>query len=56
MNRLEKQTKNYSVEQGNLRGRSNNTDKSKFVKTLTEGFGKKKAYGFGMMTVIPENK
>ena len=32
------------------------TDKSKFVKTLTEGFGKKKAYGFGMMTVIPENK
>ncbi|MCF1675466.1 MAG: type I-E CRISPR-associated protein Cas6/Cse3/CasE [Tetragenococcus koreensis] len=24
-----------------------------FRKTLTEGFGKKKAYGFGMMTVIP---
>lgn len=32
------------------------TDKDQFVKTLTEGFGKKKAYGFGMMTVIPESK
>lgn len=29
------------------------TDAEKFRKTLTEGFGKKKAYGFGMMTVIP---
>lgn len=29
------------------------TDKEKFIKTLTEGIGKKKAYGFGMMTVIP---
>lgn len=28
-------------------------DKSKFVDTLTLGFGKKKAYGFGMMTIIP---
>lgn len=25
-----------------------------FKKTLTEGFGKKKAYGFGLMTIIPE--
>lgn len=25
-----------------------------FRKILTEGFGKKKAYGFGMMTVIPQ--
>ncbi|WP_350343190.1 type I-E CRISPR-associated protein Cas6/Cse3/CasE [Proteinivorax tanatarense] len=25
-----------------------------FRSTLTKGFGKKKAYGFGMMTVIPE--
>lgn len=32
------------------------TDKNQFIKTLTEGFGKKKAYGFGMMTVIPEGK
>ncbi len=32
------------------------TDKNQFIKTLTEGFGKKKAYGFGMMTVIPESK
>lgn len=24
-----------------------------FIKTLTEGIGKKKAYGFGLMTVIP---
>ncbi|NLJ95216.1 MAG: type I-E CRISPR-associated protein Cas6/Cse3/CasE [Clostridiaceae bacterium] len=29
-------------------------DKDIFIKTLTKGFGKKKAYGFGMMTVIPE--
>ncbi|AYW48815.1 type I-E CRISPR-associated protein Cas6/Cse3/CasE [Tetragenococcus osmophilus] len=28
-------------------------DINTFRKTLTEGFGKKKAYGFGMMTVIP---
>lgn len=29
------------------------TDEEKFIKALTEGIGKKKAYGFGMMTVIP---
>lgn len=29
------------------------TDADQFRQTLTEGFGKKKAYGFGMMTVIP---
>ena len=28
-------------------------DKGVFYKTLTEGIGKKKAYGFGLMTVIP---
>lgn len=28
------------------------TDKVKFYKTLTQGFGKKKAYGCGLMTVI----
>lgn len=28
-------------------------DKDIFYKTLTLGFGKKKAYGFGLMTVIP---
>lgn len=28
-------------------------DKDIFYKTLTVGFGKKKAYGFGLMTVIP---
>lgn len=32
------------------------TDKNQFIKTLTEGFGKKKAYGFGLMTIIPESK
>lgn len=35
-------------------GRLTVTDKTKFIETLTMGFGKKKAYGFGMMTVIPE--
>lgn len=29
------------------------TDASKFRELLTRGMGKKKAYGFGMMTVIP---
>ena len=28
-------------------------DKNVFYQTLTEGIGKKKAYGFGLMTVIP---
>lgn len=31
-------------------------DAEVFRKTLIEGIGKKKAYGFGMMTVIPEAK
>ena len=29
------------------------TNKVVFCHTLTEGIGKKKAYGFGLMTVIP---
>ncbi len=29
------------------------SDRDQFIRTLTEGIGKKKAYGFGMMTVIP---
>lgn len=29
------------------------TDKKVFYQSLTEGIGKKKAYGFGLMTVIP---
>ncbi|MBR3242128.1 MAG: type I-E CRISPR-associated protein Cas6/Cse3/CasE [Parasporobacterium sp.] len=29
------------------------TDKTVFYRTLTEGIGKKKAYGFGLLTVIP---
>lgn len=28
-------------------------DKDKFINTLTKGLGRKKAYGFGMLTVIP---
>ena len=30
------------------------TDLEKFKETLTQGFGKKKAYGFGLLTIIPE--
>lgn len=30
------------------------TDIEQFNKTLTQGFGKKKAYGCGLMTIIPE--
>lgn len=29
------------------------SDQNKFISTLTNGIGRKKAYGFGMMTVIP---
>lgn len=29
------------------------TDKKRFLSALTHGIGKKKAYGFGLMTVIP---
>ena len=29
------------------------TDKNVFYHSLTKGIGKKKAYGFGLMTVIP---
>ncbi len=28
-------------------------EREKFIKTLKEGIGREKAYGFGMMTVIP---
>lgn len=31
------------------------TDKEIFKESLIKGIGRKKAYGFGMMTVIPEN-
>lgn len=29
------------------------TDKEEMIKTLTEGIGKKKAFGFGLMTIFP---
>lgn len=29
------------------------SDKNKFIETLTKGIGKKKAYGCGLMTVVP---
>lgn len=31
------------------------TDKEQMIKTLTEGIGKKKAFGFGLMTIFPIN-
>ncbi len=34
-------------------GRLKVVDKDVFYKALTEGMGKKKAYGFGLMTIIP---
>lgn len=36
-------------------GRLTINDKEKMIKTLTKGIGKKKAYGFGLMTIILEN-
>lgn len=35
-------------------GRLTVVDKDQFIEMLTKGIGKKKAYGFGMMTIIPE--
>ena len=37
-------------------GRLTVTDAEKFREALTDGIGRKKAYGFGMMTVIPERQ
>lgn len=42
----------YAVYEGLLKI----TDLEKFKQTLTKGFGRKKSYGFGMMTVIPINE
>lgn len=36
-------------------GRLTINDKEKMIKTLTKGIGKKKAYGFGLITIILEN-
>lgn len=45
--------KSLKIVKAEYQGELTIIDKEKFIDTLTNGMGKKKAYGFGMMTVIP---
>lgn len=47
-------TKNIRLSKVVYEGKLTVRDSKQFKKTLTQGFGREKAYGFGMMTVIPE--
>lgn len=46
-------TKSIRLSKVSYEGMLTIVDSEQFFHTLTEGFGKKKAYGFGMMTIIP---
>lgn len=48
----QKRNKDLRISKATYEGMLTVTDADVFRKMLTEGFGKKKAYGFGMMTVI----
>ena len=48
-----KNNREIQLTKATYEGRLTIIDKDKFIKTLTLGFGKKKAYGFGMLTIIP---
>lgn len=48
-----KQGKTIHLNKATYEGILKVTNKDVFYRTLTEGIGKKKAYGFGLMTVIP---
>lgn len=47
--------KSIRLSKATYEGRLTVINKGQFVETLTKGIGKKKAYGCGMMTVIPES-
>ena len=46
--------KNIRLNQVTYEGKLKIIDIDKFKKILTQGMGREKAYGFGMMTVIEE--
>lgn len=49
-----KNSKKINLDRVTYEGKLTISNKEKFVETLTSGIGKKKAYGFGLMTVILE--
>lgn len=51
----DKNSKRIKLDKVTYEGRLTISDKEKMLKTLTNGIGKKKAYGFGLMTIILEN-
>lgn len=50
-----KSMRNVQLSKVTYEGRLTVTEKEVFKRILTRGMGKKKAYGFGLMTVIPED-
>lgn len=48
-------SKKINLDQVTYEGKLKITDKDKMIETLTSGIGKKKAYGFGLMTIILDN-
>ncbi|WP_296141500.1 type I-E CRISPR-associated protein Cas6/Cse3/CasE [uncultured Anaerococcus sp.] len=50
-----KNSKRINLNQVTYEGKLKITDKDKMIETLTSGIGKKKAYGFGLMTIILDN-
>lgn len=51
---LKRRGKELKVASATYEGMLNISDLTKFKEILVSGFGKKKAYGFGLLTVIPE--
>lgn len=51
---LKRRGKELKVASVTYEGMLNISDLTKFKEILVNGFGKKKAYGFGLLTVIPE--
>ncbi|WP_329886935.1 type I-E CRISPR-associated protein Cas6/Cse3/CasE [Pseudoramibacter faecis] len=51
---LKKGGENIRLARASYEGMLEVIDVAQFRRTLTEGIGRKKAYGFGLMTVIPE--
>ncbi|MBM0046408.1 type I-E CRISPR-associated protein Cas6/Cse3/CasE [Anaerococcus sp. mt242] len=50
-----KNSKKINLDQVTYQGKLKITDKDKMIETLTSGIGKKRAYGFGLMTIILDN-
>lgn len=51
---LKKDKKNIRLARATYEGMLEVADAAPFCRALTEGIGRKKAYGFGLITVIPE--